>query len=64
MARLESYGRGLMDSELSARKRDVRQQIESDYTAPAINTGVGYVDEKGRKLVEMQEKMRSAARFT
>jgi hypothetical protein len=64
MARLEPYGRGLIDSELSAKKREVRQQIESDYTAPAVNTGVGYVDEKGRKLVEMQEKMRSAARFT
>ena len=45
-------------------KSKIRDEIESDYTAPAINTGVGYVDEKGRKLVEMQEKMRSAARFT
>jgi len=42
----------------------IRKEIESDYTAPAVNTGVGYVDEKGRKLVEMQEKMRSAARLS
>jgi hypothetical protein len=45
-------------------KSKIRDEIESDYTAPAVNTGVGYVDEKGRKLVEMQEKMRSAARFS
>ena len=45
-------------------KSKIRNEIESDYTAPAVNTGVGYVDEKGRKLVEMQEKMRSAARFS
>jgi hypothetical protein len=45
-------------------KSKIRDEIESDYTAPAVNTGVGYVDEKGRKLVEMQDKMRSAARFS
>jgi hypothetical protein len=45
-------------------KSKIRDEIESDYTAPAVNTGVGYVDENGRKLVEMQEKMRSAARFS
>jgi len=42
----------------------IRKEIESDYTAPAVNTGLDYVDEKGRKLVEMQDKMRSAARFS
>ena len=45
-------------------KSKIRDEIESDYTAPAVNTSAGYVDEKGRKLVEMQEKMRSAARFS
>jgi len=45
-------------------KSKIRDEIESDYTAPAVNTGVGYVDEKGRKFVEMQDKMRSAARFS
>ncbi len=42
----------------------LRKEIESDYTAPAINTGPGYVDEKGRRLVEMQENLRSAARLS
>lgn len=42
----------------------IRNEIESDYTAPAVNTEARYVDEKGRKLVEMQEKMRTAARFS
>jgi len=42
----------------------IRKEIESDYTAPAVNTDAGYVDEKGRRLVEMQEKMRTAARFS
>ena len=42
----------------------IRKEIESDYTAPAVNTGFDYVDEKGRKLVEMQDRMRSAARFS
>ena len=42
----------------------IRKEIESNYVSPANNTKAGYVDEKGRKLVEMQEKMRSAARFS
>jgi len=42
----------------------IRNEIESDYTAPAVNTEARYVDEKGRKLVEMQENMRTAARFS
>lgn len=42
----------------------IRKEIESDYTSPAVNTEAGYVDEKGRKLVEMQDRMRSAARFS
>ena len=42
----------------------IRKEIESNYVSPANNTEAGYVDEKGRKLVEMQEKMRSAARFS
>jgi len=42
----------------------IRKEIESDYVSPANNTEAGYVDEKGRKLVEMQDKMRSAARFS
>lgn len=45
-------------------KSKIRDEIESNYTAPAVNTGVDYVDEKGRKLVEMQDRMRSAARFS
>ena len=44
--------------------RAIRNEIESDYTSPAVNTEARYVDEKGRKLVEMQDKMRSAARFS
>ena len=42
----------------------IRNEVQSDYTSPAINTDAGYVDEKGRRLVEMQERMRSAARFS
>ena len=42
----------------------IRKEIESDYVSPANNTEAGYVDEKGRKLVEMQDRMRSAARFS
>jgi hypothetical protein len=42
----------------------IRKEIESDYVSPANNTEAGYVDEKGRKFVEMQDKMRSAARFS
>ena len=42
----------------------IRNEIESDYASPAVNTEAGYVDEKGRKLVEMQDRMRSAARFS
>ena len=42
----------------------IRNDAESDYTSPAINTDAGYVDEKGRKLIDMQERMRSAARFS
>ena len=42
----------------------IRKEIESGYVSPANNTEAGYVDEKGRKLVEMQDKMRSAARFS
>ncbi len=42
----------------------IRNEIESDYTSSATDTGARYVDEKGRKLVEMQDKMRSAARFS
>ncbi|NDH68847.1 MAG: hypothetical protein EBY22_13270 [Gammaproteobacteria bacterium] len=42
----------------------IRNEAVSDYISPATNTDAGYVDEKGRRLVEMQEKMRSAARFS
>ena len=42
----------------------IRKEIESDYVSPANNTEAGYVDEKGRRLVEMQDRMRSAARFS
>jgi len=42
----------------------IRNEIESYYTAPAVNTEARYVDEKGRRLVEMQENMRTAARFS
>ena len=42
----------------------IRKEIESNYVSPANNTEAGYVDEKGRRLVEMQEKMRSAAKFS
>lgn len=41
-----------------------KQEIESNYIAPENNSNIGYVDEKGRKLVEMQDRMRSAARFS
>ena len=42
----------------------IRKEIESDYVSPVNNTEAGYVDEKGRKFVEMQDRMRSAARFS
>jgi len=42
----------------------IRNEVQSDYTSPAIDTDAGYVDEKGRRLVEMQKRMRSAARFS
>lgn len=57
-------GRGLSRTGSSDRKLATREFIESDYTAPAVNTGMDYVDDKGRKLVEMQENLRSAARLS
>jgi len=51
-----------IESRIASNK--IRNEVESNYTSPAINTDAGYVDEKGRKLVDMQERMRSAARFS
>lgn len=51
-----------IESRIASNK--IKNEIESEYTSPDLSQGVGYVDEKGRRLVEMQDRMRSAARFS
>ena len=47
-----------------AEGRAIRKEIESNYVSPANNTEAGYVDEKGRKLVAMRDRMRSVEKIS